>query len=103
MYDQIREDTLYIILYAMVTAVAMMVSCYLLFRRSNAIVPDITSSVRLRRWTDKNPRPSERHLGGHHGAAGRQAQCISVPASKSLTQEVTLLPVRCLKAGAKVL
>ena len=28
MYDQIREDTLYIILYAMVTAMAMMASCY---------------------------------------------------------------------------
>ena len=51
MYDQIREDHLYIILYAMVTAVAMMASCYLLLRRSNAIAPDVTSSVRLRRWT----------------------------------------------------
>ena len=51
MYDQIREDHLYIILYAMVTAMAMMASCYLLFRRGNAIAPDITSSARLRRWT----------------------------------------------------
>ena len=51
MYDQIREAPLYIILYAMVTAMAMMASCYLLFRRGNAIAPDVTSSVRLRRWT----------------------------------------------------
>ena len=51
MYDQVREDTLYIILYAMVTAMAMMASCYLLLRRGNAIAPDVTSSVRLRRWT----------------------------------------------------
>ena len=51
MYDQIREDTLYIILYAMVTAMAMIASCYLLFRRANAIAPDVTSSARLRRWT----------------------------------------------------
>ena len=51
MYDQIREDPLYIILYAMVTAMAMMASCYMLFRRGNAIARDITSPVRLRRWT----------------------------------------------------
>ncbi|MBQ2208904.1 MAG: AraC family transcriptional regulator [Prevotella sp.] len=51
MYDHIREDSLYIMLYGMVTAMAMMASCYLLFRRANAIAPDITSPVRLRRWT----------------------------------------------------
>ena len=50
MYDQIREDTLYIMLYAVVTATAMMASCYLLFRRGNAFAPDITPPVRLRRW-----------------------------------------------------
>ncbi|MBQ9362968.1 MAG: hypothetical protein IJT97_06025, partial [Bacteroidaceae bacterium] len=51
MYDQIRGDILYIILYAMVTAMAMMASCYLLFRRANAIALDVISSARLRRWT----------------------------------------------------
>ena len=51
MYDQIREDTLYILLYGMVTATAVIASCYLLFRRANAIVPDVTPPVRLRRWT----------------------------------------------------
>ena len=51
MYDQIREDPLYIILYAMVTAMAMMASCYMLFRRGNAIAREITSPVRLRCWT----------------------------------------------------
>ena len=51
MYDQIREDTLFIILYTVVTAMAAMASCYLLFRRANAIAPDITTPVRLRRWT----------------------------------------------------
>ena len=51
MYDQIREDTLYIMLYGVVTAMAMIASCYLLFRRANAIAPNVTSSVRLRRWT----------------------------------------------------
>ena len=30
---------------------AAMASCYLLFRRANAIAPDVTPPVRLRRWT----------------------------------------------------
>ncbi len=51
MYDQIREDHLYIIFYAAVTMMFLMASCYLLFRRGNAIAPNVTSSVRLRRWT----------------------------------------------------
>ena len=51
MYSQIRQDTLYIMLYAVVTAMALMVSCYLLFRRANAIAPNITPPTRLRRWT----------------------------------------------------
>ena len=51
MYNQIREDTLYIMLYAVVTAMAMLASCYLLFRRGNAFAPNITPPVRLHRWT----------------------------------------------------
>ena len=51
MYDQIREDTLYIMLYAGVTVMAMIACCYLLFRRGNAFAPDITTPLRLRRWT----------------------------------------------------
>ena len=51
MYDQIREDIFYFMFYGGVTAMALMASCYLLFRRANAIAPDITSPVRLRRWT----------------------------------------------------
>ena len=50
MYDQIREDTLYTMLYAVVTVMAIMASCYLLFRRGNAFASDITSPLRLRRW-----------------------------------------------------
>ena len=50
MYDQIREDTLFIMLYAVVTTMATMDSCYLLFRRANAIAPNITPPARLRRW-----------------------------------------------------
>ena len=51
MYYQIREDTFYIMLYTVVTTMAMMASCYLLLRRGNAFARDITSPVRLRRWT----------------------------------------------------
>ncbi|MBQ3700090.1 MAG: helix-turn-helix domain-containing protein [Prevotella sp.] len=51
MYDQIREDTLYIMLYASVAVLSLTASCYLLFRRGNAIAPDITPPLRLRRWT----------------------------------------------------
>ena len=51
MYEQIREDTLYIMLYAVVTATALIASCYLLFRDGNAFAAHIKSPVRLRRWT----------------------------------------------------
>ena len=50
MYEQIREDTFFIIFYTLVTGMAMMASCYLLFRRANAIAPDVTPPLRLRRW-----------------------------------------------------
>jgi AraC-like DNA-binding protein len=52
MYDhQIQEDFFYMMLYGAVAMMSTMASCYLLFRRANAIAPDVTSSVRLRRWT----------------------------------------------------
>ena len=51
MYDQIRQDTLYLMLYAAVTMLSLNACCYLLFRQGNAIAKDITPPVRLRRWT----------------------------------------------------
>lgn len=52
MYDQIdTEDILYFILYGAAAMLSLLTSCYLQFRRANAIAPDITSPVRLRRWT----------------------------------------------------
>ena len=54
MYDQVQEvqeDTLYIILYSIVTAMNAVASVYLLLRRGNAFASDITPPVRLRRWT----------------------------------------------------
>jgi len=51
MYGQISGFTLYLMFYAGVTVLSLIACCYLLLRRSNAIAPDITSPVRLRRWT----------------------------------------------------
>lgn len=51
MYDQIQEDTLFIILYTVATVIAALASIYLLFRRGNAFVAEITPPRRLRRWT----------------------------------------------------
>ena len=51
MYGQIEENTFFIILYGAVTAMSIIASGYLLCRRANAIAPDITPPVRLRRWT----------------------------------------------------
>ena len=51
MYDQIREDTLFLMFYASVAMLALIACCYLLFRKANGIAPDVTPPVRLRRWT----------------------------------------------------
>ena len=51
MYNQIREDTIFLMFYASVAMLALIACCYLLFRRSNAIAPDVTPPLRLRRWT----------------------------------------------------
>ena len=51
MYGQISEFTLYMMIYSGVTVLNLIACCYLLLRRSNAFAPDITSPVRLRRWT----------------------------------------------------
>ena len=52
MYEQeFQGDILYMMLYAVVAALNLVACCYLLFRRGNAFAPDITSPVRLRRWT----------------------------------------------------
>ena len=51
MYNLTLEDIIFLMFYASVAMMSLMASCYLLFRRSNAVAPDVTSSVRLRRWT----------------------------------------------------
>ena len=52
MYEQeFQGDILYMMLYAVVAALNLVACCYLLFRRGNAFAPDITSPMRLRRWT----------------------------------------------------
>ena len=51
MYDQILEDKIFLILYAVVMAIAAIASIYLYYRRGNAFAPDIVPPERLRRWT----------------------------------------------------
>ena len=51
MYDQIQEDLLYMAFYGAAAMLSLAACCYLLFRRANAIAPDVTPPVRLRRWT----------------------------------------------------
>ena len=51
MYGHISEYTLYMMFYSGVTVLSLIACCYLLLRRSNAFAPDVTSPVRLRRWT----------------------------------------------------
>ena len=51
MYDQIRDDTFFLMFYASVAMLSLIACCYLLFRRANGIAPDVTPPIRLRRWT----------------------------------------------------
>ena len=51
MYDQVKDDIIFIMSYAVVTAVAILASCYLLFRQGNAFAANVTPPLRLRRWT----------------------------------------------------
>ena len=50
MYEQILEDAIYVMLYAVVTVLAALGCVYLLFRRGNAFAADVTPPLRLRRW-----------------------------------------------------
>jgi len=52
MYEQqIQNSLFYTMFYGAAAMLALTACCYLLFRRANAIAPDVTSPVRLRRWT----------------------------------------------------
>ena len=53
MYEEqlIYFDSLFMMLYGGAAITALIASIYLLFRRSNAIAPDVTPPLRLRRWT----------------------------------------------------
>lgn len=50
MYDQIQEDAIFVMLYAVVKVLAALGCVYLLFRRGNAFAADVTPPLRLRRW-----------------------------------------------------
>lgn len=46
-----QEDILYLILYGASAMLSLTACCYLLFRKSNAIAPDVNSPLPLRQWT----------------------------------------------------
>ena len=50
MYEQILEDVIFGMLYAVVTVLAALGCVYLLFRRGNSFAADVTPPLRLRRW-----------------------------------------------------
>ena len=60
MYDQIRDDTLFGMLYAVVSALFLVACFYLLFRQGNAFARDVTPPVHLRRWYCNAMRESRR-------------------------------------------
>ena len=45
-----KQSVLFFVLYGITAAVPFMSALYLLLRRANAFAPDVTPSVRLRRW-----------------------------------------------------
>jgi len=51
MYEEIQQDTIFIMLYGVVIAMATIACCYLLFRDGNAFDREVTPPLRLRRWT----------------------------------------------------
>jgi AraC-like DNA-binding protein len=52
MYQQYGQgDPLFMTLYGAAAMLSLTACFYLLFRRANAIAPDVSSSIRLRRWT----------------------------------------------------
>ena len=50
-YEQVPEGFLFYILYGATAAMYAIACVYLLFRRGNAFATDVTTSLRLRRWT----------------------------------------------------
>ena len=45
MYNLTLEDIIFLMFYASVAILSLMASCYLLFRRANAIAPDVMSPL----------------------------------------------------------
>lgn len=48
--QEILKDTAFVLMYGGVIMLTVVAALYLLLRRSNAIAPEVTSPVRLRRW-----------------------------------------------------
>ena len=48
--QELLQDIVFIILYGVVMGLGVAGALYLLLRRSNAIAPEVTPPLRLRRW-----------------------------------------------------
>ena len=51
MFEQQIAKDVFMVLYGGAAVLGLVACCYLLFRRGNAFAPEITSPLRLRRWT----------------------------------------------------
>lgn len=51
MFEQQIAKDVFMVLYGGAAVLSLVACCYLLFRRGNAFAPEITSPLRLRRWT----------------------------------------------------
>lgn len=49
-WEPLLQDTVFLLLYGGTTMLEVVAALYLLFRRSNAFVPEVTPPVRVRRW-----------------------------------------------------
>ena len=50
-YRQLLDDIFFVVLFGGVTMLNLVSAIYLWFRKANAVAPEVTSPVRLRRWT----------------------------------------------------
>ena len=68
-------------LYAVVTATALIASCYLLFRQGNAFARDVTPPLRLRRWAAAFFITGSQARCDWHGGIGKERHpigCLSL-------------------------
>ena len=79
MYEQILEDAIFVMLYAVVTVLAALGCVYLLFRRGNAFAADVTPPLRLPQLPHLQRRLQAAHRPKRHGVDERRGERIRAP------------------------